>query len=63
MILFKDILTYFKIDYTDALLIRLCLVVKDIRAGSLNHFSGEPDWGAPNFSQAQRDIIKMRTPI
>ena len=26
------------------------------RAGSLNHFSGEPGRGAPNFSQSQRGI-------
>ena len=26
------------------------------RAGSLNHFSGEPNRGAPNFSQSQRGI-------
>ena len=29
------------------------------RAGSLNHFSGEPDRGAPNFSQSQRGIFKI----
>ena len=28
----------------------------DNRAGSLNHFSGEPDRGEPNFSQSQRGI-------
>ena len=27
-----------------------------IRAGSLNHFSSEPDRGKPNFSQSQRGI-------
>ena len=26
------------------------------RAGSLNHFSGEPDWEEPNFSQSKRGI-------
>ena len=35
---------------------RICVCVSVCRAGSLNHFSGEPDRGASNFSQSQRGI-------